>query len=101
MAILNSGNSSGRPAGFVTGGGGAAVVVGAVVGRVPEPLLLPQPAVATRKRATAKSIPIRAAWRTNVCSPTLSSMQLRLDAADRLVELVEERRGPVPAEAAA
>src|SRR6266511_5881396 len=28
-------------------------------------------------------------------------MQLRLDAADRLVELVEELRGPVPAEQAA
>src|SRR5215472_10986478 len=28
-------------------------------------------------------------------------MQLRLDAADRLVELVEEHRGPVPAEDAA
>jgi len=28
-------------------------------------------------------------------------MQLRLDAADRLVELVEERRGPVPVEEAA
>lgn len=28
-------------------------------------------------------------------------MQLRLDAADRLVELLEERRGPVPAEDAA
>src|SRR3954447_18858099 len=28
-------------------------------------------------------------------------MQLRLDAADRLVELVEERRGPVVAEEAA
>src|SRR5262245_60570150 len=28
-------------------------------------------------------------------------MQLRLDAADRLVELVEERRGHVPAEEAA
>jgi len=28
-------------------------------------------------------------------------MQLRLDAADRLVELVEERRGPVPADVAA
>src|SRR2546429_8784061 len=28
-------------------------------------------------------------------------MQLRLDAADRLVELVEERRGPVYAEEAA
>src|SRR5262249_38087882 len=26
----------------------------------------------------------------------LLAMQLRLDAADRLVELVEERRGPVP-----
>ena len=29
------------------------------------------------------------------------AMQLRLDAADRLVELVEERRGPVYAEEAA
>src|SRR3954470_22882044 len=29
------------------------------------------------------------------------SMQLRLDSADRLVELVEERRGPVPVEEAA
>jgi DNA polymerase III epsilon subunit family exonuclease len=38
---------------------------------------------------------------TNVCSPTLSAVQLRLDAADRLVELVEERRGPVYAEEAA
>src|SRR3954453_14929316 len=28
-------------------------------------------------------------------------MQLRLDAADRLVELVEDRRGPVPVEEAA
>ena len=28
-------------------------------------------------------------------------MQLALDAADRLVELVEERRGPVPADEAA
>src|SRR5689334_7281820 len=40
-------------------------------------------------------------WKSNVCSPTLPSMQLRLDAADRLVELVEERRGPVVAEEAA
>src|SRR5207302_250177 len=30
-----------------------------------------------------------------------SDVQLRLDAADRLVELVEERRGPVPADEAA
>src|SRR5215813_3155661 len=30
-----------------------------------------------------------------------SGMQLRLDAADRLVELVEERRGPVVADEAA
>ena len=28
-------------------------------------------------------------------------MQLRLDAADRLVELVEDRRGPVPVDEAA
>src|SRR5262249_19497321 len=42
-----------------------------------------------------------ASWRTNVCSPRLSPMQLRLDAADRLVELVEEQRGPVLAEEAA
>jgi len=38
---------------------------------------------------------------TNVCSHTIPAMQLRLDAADRLVELVEERRGPVAAEEAA
>jgi DNA polymerase III epsilon subunit family exonuclease len=38
---------------------------------------------------------------TNVCSLTLAGMQLRLDAADRLVELVEERRGPVYIEEAA
>src|SRR5580765_3629989 len=42
-----------------------------------------------------------ARWRANVCSLTLSAMQLRLDAADRLVELVEERRGPVVADEAA
>src|SRR3954454_12551025 len=40
-------------------------------------------------------------WRANVCSPRLSGMQLRLDAADRLGELVEERRGPVVADEAA
>src|SRR2546423_14596813 len=40
-------------------------------------------------------------WKTSVCSPRLSAMQLRLDAADRLVELVEERRGPVVADEAA
>src|SRR5215204_3516217 len=38
---------------------------------------------------------------TNVCSLTLRGMQLRLDAADRLVELVEERLGPVYVEEAA
>jgi DNA polymerase-3 subunit epsilon len=32
---------------------------------------------------------------------TVSSVQLRIDAADRLVELVEERRGPIYAEEAA
>src|SRR5437764_3959509 len=42
-----------------------------------------------------------ASWRANVCSPRLPAMQLRLDAADRLVELVEERRGPVVADEAA
>src|SRR5437764_8013444 len=42
-----------------------------------------------------------ARWRTNVCSPRLRAVQLRLDAADRLVELVEERRGPVVADEAA
>src|SRR5215217_9241696 len=40
-------------------------------------------------------------WTSNVCSLTLAAMQLRLDAADRLVELVEERRGPVYVEEAA
>src|SRR6185295_19756987 len=53
---------------------------------------------------------VRASWarvirprslQTNVCSLTLPAMQLRLDAADRLVELVEERRGPVFVEEAA
>src|SRR5215217_7797488 len=43
----------------------------------------------------------RPKWTSNVCSLTLSGMQLRLDAADRLVELVEERRGPVFVEEAA
>jgi DNA polymerase III epsilon subunit-like protein len=36
-----------------------------------------------------------------MCSLILTRMQLRLDSADRLVELVEERRGPVFAEEAA
>ena len=39
--------------------------------------------------------------RSNVCSFTIERMQLSFDAADRLVELVEARRGPVPAEDAA
>src|SRR5207253_9961675 len=38
---------------------------------------------------------------SNICSYRLRAVQLRLDAADRLVELVEERRGPVPADEAA
>ena len=38
---------------------------------------------------------------TNICSPRLGGMQLAFDAADRLVELVESRRGPVAAEEAA
>jgi DNA polymerase III epsilon subunit family exonuclease len=37
----------------------------------------------------------------NVCSLTIEGVQLAFDAADRLVELVEERRGPVPADEAA
>jgi DNA polymerase III subunit epsilon len=37
----------------------------------------------------------------NVCSLILEGVQLAFDAADRLVELVEERRGPVAAEEAA
>jgi DNA polymerase-3 subunit epsilon len=41
------------------------------------------------------------AGQANTCSYSVSGVQLRLDAADRLVELVEERRGPVPAEEAA
>src|SRR5688500_8370718 len=36
-----------------------------------------------------------------MCSPTLEGMQLSFDAADRLVELVHARRGPVAAEDAA
>ncbi len=38
---------------------------------------------------------------TNTCSQYPRTVQLRLDAADRLVELVEDRRGPVPAADAA
>ena len=44
---------------------------------------------------------LRRGLQANICSPRLSRMQLSFDAADRLVELVEERRGPVPAEEAA
>src|SRR4051795_11335211 len=47
------------------------------------------------------SVRTAARWRANVCSPRLPAMQLRLDAADRMVELVEERRGPVVADEAA
>jgi len=38
---------------------------------------------------------------SNICSITIDAMQLSFDAADRLVELVEARRGPVPADEAA
>jgi DNA polymerase III epsilon subunit family exonuclease len=38
---------------------------------------------------------------TNTCSYTVSAMQLSFDAADRLVELVQARRGAVAAEDAA
>ena len=36
-------------------------------------------------------------FQSNVCSSRIRRMQLSFDAADRLVELVEARRGPVPA----
>src|SRR6266511_2247320 len=58
-----------------------------------------------RRRPTVKasweSVTAGRSLHTNVCSLTLSCMQLRLDSADRLVELVEERRGPVYVEEAA
>ena len=38
---------------------------------------------------------------SNVCSIIVAHVQLSFDAADRLVELVEARRGPVPADEAA
>src|SRR5919109_5346546 len=56
---------------------------------------------ASRRGSARTGVNSRTVWKSNVCSPTLSSMQLRLDAAERLVELVEERRGPVVAEEAA
>ena len=37
----------------------------------------------------------------NICSYSASALQLSFDAADRLVELVEARRGPVPVDEAA
>ena len=40
-------------------------------------------------------------WTRTYVRTSIGRMQLRLDAADRLVELVEERRGPVPADEAA
>jgi DNA polymerase III subunit epsilon len=38
---------------------------------------------------------------TNICSLTLDGVQLSFDAADRLVELIQARRGPLPADEAA
>jgi DNA polymerase III epsilon subunit family exonuclease len=45
--------------------------------------------------------PSLAGLHQNICSLTLLRVQLAFDAADRLVELVEERRGAVPAQEAA
>src|SRR5439155_18606869 len=56
---------------------------------------------ASSRGSDRRSVTSETEWKSNVCSPTLSVMQLRLDAADRLVELVEERRGPVVADEAA
>src|SRR6476646_11886536 len=61
----------------------------------------PSPASRSTVRASWESVISPRSLQTNICSPKLSPMQLRLDAADRLVELVEERRGPVYAEEAA
>src|SRR3954447_453058 len=61
----------------------------------------PRRAWVTCSASSAGSARSGARWRANVCSLRLSGMQLRLDAADRLVELVEEQRGPVLAEDAA
>src|SRR5581483_9630243 len=55
----------------------------------------------TCSESSSGSLRRGAGWCTNICSSRLSVMQLRLDAADRLVELVEQRRGPVGAEEAA
>ena len=52
-----------------------------------------------REALTGLALPFSGHEQTFVVPST--AMQLRLDAADRLVELVEDRRGPVPAEEAA
>src|SRR5258706_14785168 len=98
MATLKSANSCGRPVRF--GGGddveGAVVVSCAMVGGGAALLLPPQPTASRARTPTASMRRMSAPWRANVCSPILSSMPLRLDAADRLVELVEKRRGRAP-----
>src|SRR4051812_29363127 len=43
----------------------------------------------------------RPGWTRTYVRTSIGRVQLRLDAADRLVELVEERRGPVPVDEAA
>ena len=65
-----------------------------------------RPAASSSFRGTAAAAPPSAAFSfgrcsTNICSPRLRAMQLAFDSADRLVELVEARHGPVPAEDAA
>src|SRR5439155_650504 len=52
---------------------------------------------ASSRGSARRGVTSETEWKSNVCSPTLSVMQLRLDAADRLVELVEERRVPLGA----
>src|SRR5439155_295144 len=54
---------------------------------------------ASSRGSARRGVTSETEWKSNVCSPTLSVMQLRLDAADRLVELVEEGRGPAVASA--
>src|SRR5437763_3230773 len=58
------------------------------------------PSHGEKRRKRAESL-LPSGLSANVCSPMLSRVQLRLDAADRLVELAEERRGPLAVDEAA